>query len=452
MDLFQFTPIDFLLSWVFAMPYFIITKVFSQDRKLRGKELLYFVLASLFIALTVRIFQSLNMMFFIVSTDLSVILLIFFYFCKISARPVKESFILTFFSFLTILLAIVPTAAIVEVLFPEFTSIGYYTGGFFPFLIYILLIYPASISVALLAGKVLRKPLADIKQSGRWQSALVYIAVLLFFFYLLMVTVHHAVEDAIILFSWNSLVIAVCLSASLVCFIFYAKFQKTQSTLREKEIEHRTLLYYMDEIEHQQGAIRKFKHDYQNILSSMEIFFKEHDLDGLMQYYNANIKPASEVITQNDFALDRLDKIKVREIKGILTAKLILAQNLGLDAKFEAVEDIDQIPTDSVTLVRMLGIILDNAIEALEELDTGQLVVACYKSGNSVTFVVQNTCPPNMPPFSQLKQVGFSTKGEGRGLGLNNLWELAHAHPNITLQTNIADGNFIQKLTIAGGA
>jgi len=223
-----------------------------------------------------------------------------------------------------------------------------------------------------------------------------------------------------------------------------------QAAIREKEIENRTLLYYMDECERQQSVMRKFKHDYQNILISMNSFLDDDDLSGLKQYYTAKIKPASDVIMQGNFSLEQLGKIKVREIKSILAAKLTMAQNLGLDARFEAVDDVDHIPVDSVALVRMLGIILDNAIEELETLGTGQLLVACFKSETSVTFIVQNTCRTDMPSFRQLSQSGFSSKGVDRGTGLSNLSELAATYPNITLQTNVVDRNFIQRLIIGG--
>ena len=128
--------------------------------------------------------------------------------------------------------------------------------------------------------------------------------------------------------------------------------------------------------------------------------------------------------------------------------KLMVAQNLDIDTTFEADGEIAHIPVDSVALVRMLGIILDNAIEELETLGQGKLLVACFKTEESVTFVVQNTCRPNIPQLHQLEQAGFSTKGEGRGLGLSNLAEITNSYPEIALWTSIKDGNFIQKLTV----
>jgi len=237
-------------------------------------------------------------------------------------------------------------------------------------------------------------------------------------------------------------------------FFFYRKALETrlqtQYELKQKEAEQESLERYTNDLEQQQTAVRRFKHDYQNILSSMQVFFAEKDYAGLEQYYTSKVAPASEVITQNDFVLESLGKIKVREVKSILAAKLMMAQNMGIDTSFKAEGEVDQIAMDSVTLVRMLGIILDNAIEALAALGEGQISASCLKTRGGAAFIVRNDCSIDIPKLRQLKQDGFSTKGEGRGQGLNILSELANTCPNVTLSTRIEEGKFTQMLVIGG--
>ena len=245
-----------------------------------------------------------------------------------------------------------------------------------------------------------------------------------------------------------NLLLLVGAGVSILSFFLYM----TYLIAKQKEAENNTLQFYLSEIEQQQAAMRKFKHDYQNILISLDSFISEGDIAGLKHYFATKVKPASDIIAKSDFALEALSKIKVKEIKSILIAKLTMAQNLGITVKFESDGEIEHIHVDSVVLVRMLGIILDNAIEELEALGEGLLLVGCFKAGTSVNFVIQNTCRANIPPFRQLSRPGFSTKGEGRGLGLSNLSELADACPNITLLANISEGNFTQKLIIGADA
>jgi len=233
-----------------------------------------------------------------------------------------------------------------------------------------------------------------------------------------------------------------------VAIVMYKKFLIKRREERRNEEERKELMKHMDDLLRQHTAMRKFKHDQSNIFSSMDIFVAEDDWGGMKNYYNTRIKSAFEVITADDFALESLNKIKVREIKGILIIKLAMAQNLGIDVSFEADEEISEFPVDSVALVRILGILLDNAIEELEYIGTGKLMVGCFKVEDSVNFVVQNTCREDMPPLKKLQERGFSTKGKGRGLGLDNLYDITKANPNVALMTTIKDGQFIQKLML----
>ena len=217
---------------------------------------------------------------------------------------------------------------------------------------------------------------------------------------------------------------------------------------QRKEDEQKSLQFYTSEIEHQYTAVRKYQHDYQNILSSLYAFIEEGDMEKLKEYYMTNIVKTSEVIKRDKFALEALSKINVTAIKGILAAKLMKAQSLGIDTSFEAKDEIDSVYADTTVLVRMLGIILDNAIEELEQIQGGKLLAGCYKLGEGITFVIQNTCRPDTPELYILEKEGFSTKGEGRGLGLSNLSQLAASCENISLLTSIEDGNFTQKLRI----
>nr|WP_276563262.1 GHKL domain-containing protein [Lysinibacillus xylanilyticus] len=111
-------------------------------------------------------------------------------------------------------------------------------------------------------------------------------------------------------------------------------------------------------------------------------------------------------------------------------------------------EKIKSIPVDSVVLVRSLGIILDNAIEAAEEIKNGYIRVAILHDKNLIKIIVANSCKQDIPKLFLLKRDGFSTKGENRGLGLGNLDQLLNKSKNIILETKIEKSVFTQILTI----
>lgn len=238
------------------------------------------------------------------------------------------------------------------------------------------------------------------------------------------------------------------LVASLVSFFMYISSLKNKYDMQQKEREYIENQRYMEVMENQYQEIRKFRHDYKNILNSLEDFIVDRDYEGLSDYYFNKIKKTSTVIDQNDFKLEAIGNIRVREVKSILAAKLISMQEKGIDAQLEVNGIIEELSIDSISLVRILGIFLDNSIEELEFLGKGKLTVALYKDVTAVHIIIQNSCREDIPKFHILKQRGFSLKGAGRGEGLSNVQELIRTLENVRLATSISDGTFTQKLTI----
>lgn len=238
------------------------------------------------------------------------------------------------------------------------------------------------------------------------------------------------------------------LCLSILAFSFYYRTMNAKVEIIKKELDYQALMEYTESMENQYKEVRKFRHDFQNILNSLDDYVLSEDFTGLKNYYLDEIKPTSKEISDMNFKLTELQNMKQREIKSILALKLITAQNNEIEVDLEIKEVIEDIPLDAIVLVRALGILLDNAIEALEELTIGKLTVAVFKNKQEIQFIVQNDCKEHMPSIQQLKKEGFSTKGENRGLGLSNVKEMLDKYPNVVLKTTIRNQLFSQQLII----
>ena len=238
-----------------------------------------------------------------------------------------------------------------------------------------------------------------------------------------------------------------CLSITL-CTIALLTIRK-QMNLKMKKIEMEQLLDYTQQLEQNYMDMRKFKHDYKNILISMEIFIKEGDMERLAQYYETYIRPTQTEIERNFSYLSDLSHVKVPEIKGILSSKFLRAQSLGIEMKFECREDISNFYIDSIILIRSLGILLDNAIEEVEANAKQKVITAaCISYEDSIQIIIQNTCGENISQIYEMKREGFSTKGKNRGLGLSNLEKLLSPLKNVILDTQYKDGQLTQIIEI----
>ena len=410
-----------------------IAKAITLNWKFHLKESLYLI----FMALVIASVISSPLSFF--PSAIIFWLFLFLYFYLINHNSILKSISATFDVLLAYLLAALVFPFILFSLVPSLLLL---LDPWYSFLR--LSLYLPAIAFAVFISTCSN----FIKQNNhRRQIGFLVFEIFCFIFVILSVMYAQKAElDSIGAFA-VSCVIFVTLGLYIYVQIANIKHRKQQ-----KEDEYKSLQFYTSELEQQQTAVRKITHDFQNILLSMDSFFKEKDWAGLEQYYNTEIKTVSDIITKDRFALEKLSKIRVSAIKSILAAKILSAQSLGQDIEtsFEAREEINTVPIDYLPLVRMLGIILDNAIEALAELGHGKLMIGCLKNGDNIMFIVQNTCRTDIPKIHQLEKPGFSTKGKGRGLGLSNLAELVDSNPGITLETRIVENNFIQKLTISG--
>ncbi len=224
-------------------------------------------------------------------------------------------------------------------------------------------------------------------------------------------------------------------------------------TLREmrykrnvKEIE--AYYEYTLRIESINNEMRKFRHDYVNILTTLSDYIREDDMPGLRKYFNENIVPMKDKLKTRSIKMNGIEKLKVREIKGLITTKIIQGQEKRIPISIEVPDEIDRIDMNTVELSRIIGIIVDNAIEASENLEEPLINIAFIDNEEAVTFIVMNKCSDDIPKIHELFEQGFSTKGDNRGLGLSTLKELTDSNENVLLDTVIENGYFVQKVEI----
>lgn len=219
----------------------------------------------------------------------------------------------------------------------------------------------------------------------------------------------------------------------------------------KRQLEYNIHQRYIEDLKNQYQGIREFRHDYVNLLTSIEYYIENDEFEALKTFFKTSVQKTKNLAGTDILHADELNKIDSLDIKSILTMKLLAAQEKNLNVQIEADEGIRlNQKVDSVLLIRILGILLDNAIEEVETIEGGKLLIGIFSVKGDTIFVIENTARQKIEPMQVLKQKGFSTKGEGRGLGLSNIDELTAMEPNILLETIISEQRFIQKVIVIG--
>ncbi|MCG2498865.1 GHKL domain-containing protein [Staphylococcus epidermidis] len=251
----------------------------------------------------------------------------------------------------------------------------------------------------------------------------------------------------------NSLKFYAIIFVSVIVFLSLVILLLSAFALREmkhkRKLQEIEAYYeYTLRIESINNEMRKFRHDYVNILTTLSDYIREDDMPGLRKYFDEHIVPMKDKLKTRSIKMNGIEKLKVREIKGLITTKIIQAQEKRIPISIEVPDEIDRIDMNTVELSRIIGIITDNAIEASENLEEPLINIAFIDNDESVTFIVMNKCSEDIPKIHELFEQGFSTKGDNRGLGLSTLKELTDSNENVLLETVIENGYFVQKVEI----
>ena len=106
---------------------------------------------------------------------------------------------------------------------------------------------------------------------------------------------------------------------------------------------------------------------------------------------------------------------------------------------------------DTVDLARILGIFLDNAIEAALETEQPQIGLNIIQNETGVSIIISNCFLDNGVALYQSKQKGFSTKSGHQGIGLSNARKIINSYDNVLYETTIQNSSFIQHMELAAG-
>lgn len=237
------------------------------------------------------------------------------------------------------------------------------------------------------------------------------------------------------------------ISTILIVNIIKSHMEKVNLDIRQDS--YNRLQEYTNQIENMYSSLRSFKHDYSNIMLSMSGYIEANDMDGLKEYFDKEILPLSKKITKNTAHINQLMNIKTTELKSIISSKLLYAIELNINVNIEVTDEIVSLPIDTLDLCRVIGIFLDNAIEATLETDQPSIRFALINLETEYIFVISNTFLEKGIPYAALAKPNVSTKGANRGIGLYNAHEIISRYNHAFPDTEIQDKIFVQRLQLS---
>ncbi len=229
------------------------------------------------------------------------------------------------------------------------------------------------------------------------------------------------------------------------CLSFYslAKIMKLVTTTKKLESaeEYNKTLHILHD------SVRGFKHDFDNIVTTIGGYIKTNDMDGLKSYYSQLEEDCTKV--NNLYVLDP-DIINNPGVYNLITAKYNEALEKGIKVNLTVLLDLNDLHMKIYEFARILGILLDNAIEAASECDEKilNIVFRNESKNNRNIILIENTYKDKDVDIEQIFNKGVSGKQNHTGLGLWEIRQILKKNNNVNLYTNKNEKYFSQQLEI----
>ncbi|MHC5250187.1 sensor histidine kinase [Enterococcus sp. LJL90] len=266
-------------------------------------------------------------------------------------------------------------------------------------------------------------------------------------YFILQVIIHSVLQSAqnqsmVTLIFWGA---SYLLVLALSLFLFWQYFREQR--LKNSELLVQQQQIYVNRLEKIQQELRKIQHDYKNVAAGAYAHMEAGDLVAAQKYISQKLLKMDQGLQLSIQQANQLTNIKNIEVKTLLMTKIVAGEENGVQLIIEAIEPIASIAMESSDLLRSLGILLDNALEAAAKTEKKQVQVA-FIQDEELIILVKNPIEDSSLDLQKIWQSGYSTKGKNRGLGLGILKEILSRYPHIVSETRLRDGQFIQILTI----
>ncbi len=222
------------------------------------------------------------------------------------------------------------------------------------------------------------------------------------------------------------------------------KLDTTTRDLEEAQLYNKTLTILHD-------SIRGFKHDFHNIVQSIGGYADRGDLEGLRVYYRQLLQDCGR--TNNLTALNP-EVINNPAIYNVLATKYHKADEIGVQINLGIFIDLNEIEKHMkiYEFTRILGILLDNAIEAASECENKIIHVSFRKEQNRrrLLVIIDNTYKNKDVNVDKIYEKDFSTKSKetNSGLGLWEVRQILKKNNNLNLFTTKSEEFFSQQFEI----
>ena len=233
----------------------------------------------------------------------------------------------------------------------------------------------------------------------------------------------------------------------IAVFVFIIGFFKEKTSKNKIIYEYDQLLDYIQTYEKLLDEKSKNQHEYKNQLAVIRLMVKNKKT---IEYIDSLLDNE----TEEDLEIEnKLMYIPKGGLKGLIHYKIDAMKkkklNIFIDVSSELKDSKYWLNCDKnlQSVSKILGVYLDNAIEASENSKEKYIIFEVYVEDKNTVFKISNTFS-NKIYMDKIDKEGYSTKGEGKGYGLALAKDLIEKTDCLSQSREISGIYYIQKLYV----
>ena len=267
-------------------------------------------------------------------------------------------------------------------------------------------------------------------------------------FLMLMVAI---ISTMAVYMNWNYIIVLSINTFLIFVFVFISiKFANAQSKYNEINNKYETSITSLREYEGMIDKYRIYNHENKNELQTLRNLISKRNTKAL-KYIDSIL---DNKIKDNEKIMHKTSKIPEGGLRATIYAKLCTMDELGIKYSLDIAKDIRTVDLINMkedivlNICKILGVFLDNAIEAVKDLKTKHIGIEIYLMDGDLCVDITNNYEGKLD-INKIGSSKYTTKGGNHGYGLSLVNQIISDYPGVfENEKSITKNTFTQKIKI----
>lgn len=239
--------------------------------------------------------------------------------------------------------------------------------------------------------------------------------------------------------------------ALIALALFFLQFAAMYNAAKERVKAQEDIILqqqaHLALLEELQQEMRSFRHDFTNLMAGMTMQARDGDLKGIQDFMRNTSSYFDERLGDEIKILEAVNRIQIPPLRSLVTSKIAQIQQAGIQMNVEVLYPVLSEGMRQQDLLRCLGILLDNAMEAAKISKHPCITLILLQTEGELLAAVANSYDKK-PDLASMSHDHYTTKGSGHGTGLLSLRKIIRKYPGCVSGMNLKDEMFYYEIRI----